>query len=69
MKLARLLCSIFLLSGCVSAFVSSSLDDRQISDPKSVMSALNQRRAQCRSKIQIDAIRRTLEWFDKYSEE
>ena len=41
MKLARLLCSIFLLSGCVSAFVSSSLDDRQISDPKSVMSALN----------------------------
>jgi len=25
-----------------------------------------QRRAQCRSKIQIDAIRRTLEWFDKY---
>ncbi len=41
MKLARLLCSIFLLSGCVSAFVSSSPDDRQISDPKSVVSALN----------------------------
>src|SRR5437870_6381051 len=41
MKLARLLFSIFLLSGCVSAFVSSSLDDRQVSDPKSVVSALN----------------------------